>query len=238
MNVTISIQDCTLQELQHLFARLADLQPAVAAAPAPALPAFAQAPADQPRPSRPMPGGRKNCPVVATHADGTERRFDTIIEAANALGMPYKTVTSALRQGNQVYKTWSIRYADQPASAPQPKPAKAQTERARMLAERLAAQEREEQALADTIITNDNGIREPLGKAIERLQAEKKRPGAHGIPVLGRHDDGDIRYFTSASEAARAIGVTDTAVRKSIDECRKLRGWMLEYDTDKKGGQA
>lgn len=188
MNVTLTIQDCSLQELQTLFARLAAVPATapVATTPAtPALPAFASEPEPRPEP-RPEP---ELTPEPAAPA----------------------------RRG---------------------RPAKAKTTREQMLAERQAAQEREEKALAETMVVGENGIREPLGKALERLQAEKRFVPDASKPVVGRHDDGDVLYWRSATEAARAIGVSIHTISAAARECRKVRGWMLEYDEQKKGGAA
>lgn len=129
-----------------------------------------------------------------------------------------------------------------PAPEPQPTPAPAeehgQTVQARLMAEREARKEREEKEHAETLVVGENGIREPLGKALERLQEEKKVKGRAAKAVIGHHDDGDVRYWANASEAAARLGVSTVLIYKAIQECRKVRGWMLEYDEKWKGGAA
>ena len=204
MNVTLQIQDCTLQELQHIFARLAgplaaapvpEPEPAFQPKPAPAAPAEAPAPAPA---AEPVPAFQ---PAAATAPAATP-------EAPIA----------------------------EPTAAPAPRRGRPGTAKQRLL-EQQAERQRQEQELAAVEVVGKNGIREPLGKAIERLQQEKRRGGAYHVkPVAGRHDDGDIKWWPSLTAAARDLAVTPEHVGKCIKECRKLRGWMLEYDTEPKGG--
>lgn len=177
MNVTLQIQDCTLQELQALFARLAGSQAAT--------PVSEPEPAFQPSPAAPA---EAPAPTPAEY--------------------PAPTV------------------------AP-PRRAKPGTARRRLL-EQQAERQRQEQELAAVTVTGENGIREPLGKAIERLQAEKR--AGHVKPVAGRHDDGTLRWWPTQKDAARELGVSQERVRQCIRDCRKLRGWMLEEDNPPKGG--
>lgn len=130
----------------------------------------------------------------------------------------------------------------QPAPAAEPEPAEDPTPRRgrpgtamQRLLEQQAERQRKEQELAAVMVAGENGIREPLGKAIERLQEEKKHHHRQQ-PVAGRHDDGDIKWWPSRTDAARDLAVTPDYVSKCIKECRKLRGWMLEDDNQEKGG--
>ena len=182
MNVTISIQDCTLQELQTLFARLTV---PVAAMPAPE-PAQAFQPAPAAPPAAPAP----------TPAED-----------------PAPTAEPAPRRG---------------------RPSTAKQRLHEQQAERQVERQRQEQELAAVVVTGENGIREPLGKAIERLQAEKR--AGHVKPVAGRHDDGTLRWWPTQTDAAREIGVSPERLRQCIRDCIKLRGWMLEEDDQQKGG--
>lgn len=178
MNVTLQIQDCTLQELQALFARLAG-------SPA-ATPVSEPEPASQPAPAAPA-----EAPAPSPAEDPA------------------------------------------PTAEPAPRRAKPGTARRRLL-EQQAERQRQEQELAAVIVTGENGIREPLGKAIERLRAERLH--SHGKPLAGRHDDGTIRRWPTQKDAARELGVSSEYVRQCVRDCRKLRGWMFEEDSQPKGG--
>lgn len=182
MNVTISIQDCTLQELQTLFARLT--------VPVAAMPAPEPTPAFQSATAAPTPA-----PAPTPAED------------------PAPTAEPAPRRG---------------------RPSTAKHQLHEQQAERQAERQRQEHELAAVAVTGENGIREPLGKAIERLQAEKR--AGHVKPVAGRHDDGTLRWWPTQIAAARELGVSQERVRQCIRDCRKLRGWMLEEDDQQEGG--
>lgn len=240
MNVTLTIQDITPRELSALMGALAAMpapepepafRPASAPGPAPAAPTVAPAP----KVRRPKTGKRSSTAVVATHTDGTEHRFGSIREASEVLGMNYKTVFSALSTGGLASGSWRFRRADAPESAPDSKPTGPTATAKQRLLEQQAERQRKEEELAAVMVTSENGIREPLGKALERLQEEKKHHHRQQ-PVAGRHDDGDIKWWPSRTDAARDLAVTPEHVGKCIKECRKLRGWMLEDDNQEKGG--
>ncbi len=202
MNVTLQIQDCTLQELQHIFARLSGT---VAAAPAPV-----PEPAFQPKPA---PAAPTEAPAPAPAAEPTPATEPVPAFQPAAATAPAATPEAPIAE---------------PTVAPAPRRGRPST-----------AKQRQEQELAAVEVVGENGIREPLGKAIERLQAEKKRGGAfHCQPVAGRHDDGTIKWWPSYKDAARELGVCPEYVSQCVRECRKLRGWMLEDDNQEKGGRS
>ncbi len=204
MNVTLQIQDCTLQELQHIFARLSG--------PMAAMPAPVPEPAFQPAPAVPA-----EAPAPAPAAE-PEPAFQPAAATA-----PAATPEAPIAE---------------PTAAPAPRRGRPGTAKQRLL-EQQAERQRQERELAAVEVVGENGIREPLCKAIERLQAEKKRGGAfHCQPVAGRHDDGTIKWWPSHKDAARELGVSIEYVRQCVRECRKLRGWMLENDDQEKGGRS
>lgn len=213
MNVTISIQDCSLQELQVLFARLGTIE---APAAAPALPAAAPLPEPEPAPKvhHPKTGGRPMRPVVAMHNNGTEQSFGSIKECADALGIKYKTVANAAKADCLVNGTWRFRYAEQPAPD---------------------TPEAAEDEPVDLYVPDHL----PLGQATKAL---KKIRLATSKPIVATHDSGVVKHYPSANMASQACGVSLTTIYTTVGKGVKTRGWKFEHDKNakwkiKKGGE-
>lgn len=217
MNVTISIQDCSLQELQVLFARLGTIE---APAAAPATPAAAPLPelepASEPAPKvyHPKASGRQLRPVVAMHDNGTEQSFGSIKECADTLGIKYKTVANAAKAGCLVNGTWRFRYADQPEPDTM-EPAEAEP--------------------ADLYVPDHL----PLGQATKAL---KKIRLATSKPIVATHDSGVVKHYPSAGVASQACSVSLTTIYQTVGKGVKTRGWKFEHDKNaqwkmKKGGE-
>lgn len=220
MNVTISIQDCSLQELQVLFARLGTMELPAAA---PALPAAAPLPEPEPSPEpapkvhHPKTGGRPMRPVVAMHDNGTEQSFGSIKECADTLGLKYQTVANAMKKDCLVNGIWRFRYAEQPEpSAPD-------------------TMEPAETEPADLYVPDHL----PLGQATKAL---RKIRLATSKPIKAIHDSGEVKHYPSAGVASQACGVSLTTIYTTVGKGVKTRGWMFEHDKNakwkmKKGGE-
>ena len=76
--------------------------------------------------------------------------------------------------------------------------------------------------------------REPLGKAIERLQREKKmRGGKKNCTAVVLKKDGETKWFETQLEAAIFLEVTEGTISKAINNCSKVKGWSVERDYPK-----
>ena len=76
--------------------------------------------------------------------------------------------------------------------------------------------------------------REPLGKAIERLQKEKKkRGGRNNCKPIVLKKDGEKRWFETVVEAAIFLDVNPTSISNAKKRKHKVKGWSVESDEPK-----
>lgn len=94
--------------------------------------------------------------------------------------------------------------------------------------------EPEEEPEAGDTIPPEPKEREPLGKAIERLQKEKKmRGGRKNCKALVLKKDGETKWFETQLEAAIFLEVTEGTISKAINNSSKVKGWRIERDNPK-----
>lgn len=86
----------------------------------------------------------------------------------------------------------------------------------------------------EPVIPPEPAVREPLGKAIERLKKEKTagRPMKYQ-PVYARNDDGDTIYRDSVFELALALDVTAQTVHQAIKKGYRCKGYKIKFDDPK-----
>lgn len=89
------------------------------------------------------------------------------------------------------------------------------------------------EAERESLVTTDDGRRLPLGEALKALEDMKSKGGVKPKPIIGHHDDGDIRYWNSTKEFCQEMGVPYATAVKARQEYRKVKGWLLEYDEER-----
>lgn len=94
--------------------------------------------------------------------------------------------------------------------------------------------EPEEEPEADDNIPPEPKERETLGKAIERLQQEKKmRGGKNNCRAVVLKKDGETKWFETHLEAAIFLEVTPGTISRAIKNLNKVKGWRIERDNPK-----
>lgn len=94
--------------------------------------------------------------------------------------------------------------------------------------------EPQEEPEADDTIPPEPKEREPLGKAIGRLQKEKKmRGGRKNCKALVLKKDGETKWFETQLEAAIFLEVTEGSISRAINNYSKVKGWSVERDNPK-----
>lgn len=214
MNVTISIQDCSLQELQVLFARLGTIE---APAAAPAAPAAAPLPEPEPAPEpeiiapKPKPAAAgeeseggfeyvdpRGKAVKVYHPSGASKVYNSLAEAAKGVGVSDSTVCKLIKSGKASRKGFRFEYYTGEAAGKRP-------------------------SVSEAI------------KALKKLKAAEK-------PVVGYHKDGTIKYFHTAAEASRYCSCSVSFIDKNAGTGTVSgTGWRFEYDQEgtqrtRKGG--
>ena len=100
--------------------------------------------------------------------------------------------------------------------------------------EEEATTEPEEEPEADDTIPPEPKEREPLGKAIERLQKEKKmRGGKNNCKPVVLKKDGETRWFETNLEAAIFLDVNASAISRAKNKMYKVKGWQVISDRPK-----
>ncbi len=123
----------------------------------------------------------------------------------------------------------------EPAAAPQPQPKPVvqepqQADGTQPVPEPLPA----EAPNHYDIIPPEPKEREPLGKAIERLQKEKKtRGGRLNTQAVVLKKGGDVKWFETTMEAALFLGVSLSSVSKAASQRTLCKGWWVERDDPK-----
>lgn len=94
--------------------------------------------------------------------------------------------------------------------------------------------EPEEEPEADDTIPPEPKEREPLGKAIERLQKEKKmRGGKKTSKAVVLKKDGETRWFETQVEAAMFLDVSECYISRALKGMYRVKGWRIERDNPK-----
>lgn len=91
-----------------------------------------------------------------------------------------------------------------------------------------------EEPEADDTIPPEPQEREPLGKAIERLQKEKKmRGGKNNCKPVVLKKDGETRWFETSVEAAIFLDVNASTITNAKNRMHRIKGWKVESDDPK-----
>ena len=86
----------------------------------------------------------------------------------------------------------------------------------------------------DPAIAPEPAEREPLGKALKRLQKEKAAGRLPKYqPVYARNAEGDVIYCDSVAEMAIKLGVTAQCVNQSIKHNYNCKGYKIKKDDPK-----
>jgi outer membrane biosynthesis protein TonB len=94
--------------------------------------------------------------------------------------------------------------------------------------------EPQEEPEADDTIPPEPQEREPLGKAIERLQREKKmRGGKKNCTAVVLKKDGEQKWFETNVEAAIFLDVNASAISRAKNKTYKVKGWQVISDRPK-----
>ena len=94
--------------------------------------------------------------------------------------------------------------------------------------------EPEEEPEADDTIPPEPKEREPLGKAIERLQKEKKmRGGKKNCTAVVLKKDGEQKWFETNVEAAIFLDVNASTITNAKNRMHRIKGWKVESDDPK-----
>ena len=72
--------------------------------------------------------------------------------------------------------------------------------------------------------------REPLGKAIARLQKEKKSRNASNAQAVVLKKDGDTKWFASMFEASLWLDCAISSLSKAAKYQGTVKGWSVEKD--------
>ncbi len=220
MNISLTIQDCSLEEARQIFVRLADLPTGTTSAAPTEAPNALTSKTEDAAAAEPKPrASSKECgsysyidprgkPVEAIRPDGTSRVYNSIALAAVGEGVSESTVSKLLKEGNSSRK--GIRF--------------------------VAAGDKEDAGKETPTNADNTDLREPSAKGRvsvgEAVKAIKKLKRATNVkPVVAYHTSGEVKYFPTVAMASQYCSVSVTTIYNNVNTNRRSpNGWRFEYD--------
>lgn len=142
-------------------------------------------------------------PVYGIDAGGNWRAWESVSLCAKELGLPSTTLRSRIDMPTEV--SGYLLTFDRPAE--------------------VVVDEGEKDPTPEEVKIKERELRDELADA-----GPSEKALANARAVLGCHNSGEKKRWSSISECARDLGVSYDAVARGAKTYKKVKGWMLFYE--------